>query len=145
MPSGRRNGATRTTTTGDNAVQRLKMLPSTAEQEKASVAPTAIYGAWCTLLGSTHLPLRPFKGLLLPHSPHRLCEVKFRPCGFLPAQTHAPACGRGMHSSGTWGTLGHARAIGLRSDSVHPFPVAVRPARPLWFMGRFYVDPPGFA
>ena len=33
--------------TGDNAVQRLKMLSSTAEQ-KASVAPTVIYGAWCT-------------------------------------------------------------------------------------------------
>ncbi len=33
--------------TGDNTVQRLKMLSSTAEQ-KASVEPTVIYGAWCT-------------------------------------------------------------------------------------------------
>jgi hypothetical protein len=31
--------------TGDSAVQRLKMLSSTTE---ASVAPTVIYGAWCT-------------------------------------------------------------------------------------------------
>ena len=35
---------------------------------------------------------------MLPHSPHRLCEVKFRPCGFLPAHTPAPACGRGRVS-----------------------------------------------
>jgi hypothetical protein len=33
--------------TGDNAVQRLNMLPNTAEQ-KAYVTPAAIYGAWFT-------------------------------------------------------------------------------------------------
>ncbi len=33
--------------TGDNAVQRLSMLASTAEKN-AYVTPTAIYGAWFT-------------------------------------------------------------------------------------------------
>ncbi len=44
-----------------------------------------------------------------------------------------PCCGR-RSLSVDWDTLGHVRAKGLRSDSMHPLSVAARPAHPLWSM-----------